>query len=387
VPRRKIEMRIVIDTHAIGRLLTGNERYIQNVAEHLLALDGKNEYYFFFSDKHACRRWENRARNLRVGLVSPIPFRRLGVDFVVQLRRLRPQLFHYQYTGPLIHVSPEVVTIHDVSFEEHPEFFTRRQRLRLRLTVRRAVRSADRIITVSEFSKAEIIRLFNVPERKIRVIYNGVGPEFRRIQEREAIRRRVENYGIQRPFLLVVGNICGRKNQAGGLRGYARWLSRNKSCEHLLVMVGKPEAYVTDLRREARRLGVGDDRLKFPGFVSDEDLPYLYSGAELLLNTSLYEGFGFPLVEAMQCGLPIIASRASCFPEIAGSAACYVNPTDPDDIAQAIGAVLNDNALRSQLIGAGLQRAGCFKWDVAARETLNVYHEVANGRGHSNDTG
>jgi glycosyltransferase involved in cell wall biosynthesis len=372
-------MRILIDTHAIGSGRTGNKRYIQNLAEHLLALDRENEYFFFFSEEQARRQWENRAPNLHAGLVSRNPYWRLGFDFVVQLMRLRPQVFHYQYTGPPIHPSPEVVTIHDVSFEEHPKFFTRGERLRLLLTVRRAVRSAYKIITVSEFSKEEIIRLLNVPEKKIKVIYNGVGLEFRRIQDQEAIRSRLERYGLQRPYLLVVGDICRRKNQKAIVRGFARWLSRNKGCDHRLVMVGKGDAYAEELRIDAAQNGVGDNRLLLPGFVLDEDLPCFYSGAELLLNTSLYEGFGLPLIEAMQCGLPVIASRASCFPEIAGDAARYVDPTNPDDIGEAIGEVLGNGALRNALIRAGLQRAQRFRWDTTARETLEVYYEAATG--------
>jgi len=374
-------MRIVIDTHAIGSGLTGNERYIQNLAEHLLALDGKNEYYFFFSEEQVRRQWENRAPNLRAGLVSRNPYRRLGLDFVVQLLRLRPQVFHYQYTGPPIQLSPEVVTIHDVSFEEHPEFFPRRERLRLRLTVRRAVRSARKIITVSEFSKAEIIRLLNVPEQKIKVIYNGVGPEFRPIRDQEAMRRHLERYGLQGPYFLAVGNICRRKNQQAMVRGFARWLEREPDCPQRLVLVGKPDIGAEDLLREIARLGLDSSRVALLGFAADEDLPFLYAGAELLLHTSLYEGFGLPVVEAMACGLPVVLSRASCFPEIAANAAWYVNAGDPADIAAAIAEILGNATLREERVQLGFARAQCFRWDVAARETLKVYTEVAGDAG------
>jgi glycosyltransferase involved in cell wall biosynthesis len=290
-------------------------------------------------------------------------------------------VFHYQYTGPLFHLSPEVVTIHDVSFERHPGFFDAGACLRLRLTVRSAVRAARRIITGSEFSKAEIVRLLNVPEGKIRVIYNGVGAEFLRVEDPEAIRTSLERYAIRQPYLLAVGDICRRKNQLAIVRGFARWLSRNRECEHRLVIVGKRKAYAEELRMEAARLGLAEDRLLLPGFVPDQDLPSLYSGAELLLNASLYEGFGLPLIEAMQCGLPVIASRASCFPEIAGDAARYVDPADPDDIAEAIGEVLGNGARRNELIRAGFERAQCFRWDATARETLKVYYEAADGTG------
>jgi glycosyltransferase involved in cell wall biosynthesis len=374
-------MRIAIDAHAIGSKLTGNERYIQNVCGGLLQVDHKNEYFFFFENEDARRLWTDRAPNLQTRLVSRNPYRRLGLDFILQLRALRPDVFHYQYTGPLLHMSPEVVTIHDVSFERHPEFFDSRQCLRLRLTVRRAVRAARKIITGSEFSKAEIVNLLKVPEEKVRVIYNGVGSEFQRVEDREALRSSLERYAIRQPYLLAVGDICRRKNQKAIVRGFARWLSRNRACEHRLVIVGKRKAYTEELQKEAARLGLTEDQLLLPGFVPDQDLPYLYSGAELLLNTSLYEGFGLPLIEAMQCGLPIIASRASCFPEIACDAARYVNPVDPDDIADAIEVVLGNGELRSELIRAGLERAQCFRWNATARETLKVYYTAANGIG------
>ena len=372
-------MRIAIDAHAIGSKLTGNERYIQNVGERLLKLDDKNEYFFFFSEEEARQRWEARAPNLHTRLVSQNPYRRLGLDLILQLRALRPDVFHYQYTGPLLHVSPEIVTIHDVSFERHPEFFDTGECLRLKVTVRRAARAARKVITGSEFSKAEIVHFLKVPEHKIKVIYNGVGSEFQRLEDLDAIRTSLERYAIRKPYLLAVGDICRRKNQLAIVRGFARWLSRNKGCEHRLVMVGKRKAYAEELLVEASQLGLGDNRLLLPGFVSDEDLPCLYSGAELLLNTSLYEGFGLPVIEAMQCELPVIASRASCFPEIAGAAARYVDPADPDDIADAIGEVLGDGALRNELIRAGLARAQCFRWDATARETLETYYEAANG--------
>ncbi len=374
-------MRIAIDAHAIGSKLTGNERYIENLAEHLLAVGGENEFFFFFTEEQALRRWEGRMPHLRAGLVSRNPYWRLGVDFSYKLTRLRPQVFHYQYTGPAITSCAEVVTIHDVSFEEHPEFFSRGERLRLRLTVRRSVRSARRIITVSEFSKAEIIRLFKIPDEKIRVIPNGVGPEFMAIKNQQTIDHQLRRYGLQRPYFLVVGNLCRRKNQQAALRGFARWLRRSKGCKHRLVMAGKGKAYAEGLRSEATRCGLEHDRVLLPGFVPDEDLGCLYSGAEALINVSLYEGFGLPLVEAMRCGLPVIASRASCFPEIAEDAARYVNPTDPDDIAEAMDEVTAHGTTRHELIRAGLRRAELFRWDAAARKTLEVYQEAADGFG------
>ena len=369
-------MRIAIDTHAIGSSLTGNERYIHNLAEQLLALDQKNEYFFFFSQEAARRVWEGRAPNLTTYKVSENPLLRLGIDFPRQFWRLRPHLFHYQYTGPLFRITPEIVTIHDVSFERHPEFFAASEGLRLRLTVRRAVKAARKIITVSEFSKAEIVSLLGVPEQKVKVIYNGVSPEFGRARDSCEIHTCLERYSIQKPYLLAVGNISRRKNQLMMMRAFALWVKRNAHAEHRLVIAGKRQDHTQDVSAEAAQLGLDERRLSILGYVPERDLPRLYAGADLLLNTSLYEGFGLPLIEAMRCGVPVIASHASCFPEIAGDAARLVDPLNPGEIAEAIEDLIGSKALRDDLISRGLRRAQDFRWGNAASQTLKVYDEA-----------
>ncbi len=368
-------MRFAIDAHAIGSGLTGNERYIRNLSDHLLAQDHKNEFCLFFTHEHARRQWEKRAANLQTFLVSENPYRRLGLDFPMQIRRLRPELFHYQYTGPLVRLSPEIVTIHDVSFVEHPEFFSTADHFRLLVTVRRAVRSARIILTVSEFSKREMVRIFNVPESKIRVIYNGVGPEFRPL-DALSIRKCLERYGLQSPYFLSVGNICRRKNQLAVVRAFAQWVNRRKSREHRLVLVGKQAGSVRLLQDEIQRLGLDSSRIVLLGYVADGDLPALYAGAELFLFASLYEGFGLPVIEAMACGTPAVVSQSSCFPEIAGDAALFVDPQDPGSIADAIGQLTECGALRQDLVAKGFVRAQRFQWETAARETLKAYSEA-----------
>jgi len=369
-------MRIAIDAHAIGNRLTGNERYIANLAEQLLSADRDNEYFLFFDREETSRRWTGRWSNVSTGVVSPSPWLRLGLDFPRQLRRLRADLFHYQYTGPLFRVCPEVATVHDVSFERHPEFYGTAQRLRLQLTVRRAARTARRIITVSEFSKAEMVHYLGTPEEKVKVIYNGVGPEFRPRADAKEIRKHLEPYSVRRPYLLAVGNVSRRKNHGAAVRGFALWLSRRPQSEHRLVIAGNLQDAAPDVLGEAVRLGLPADRLQVLGYVPESELPFLYAGADVLLNTSLYEGFGLPLAEAMGCGVPVIAGRASCFPEIAGGAARLVDTGDPEEMAQALEEVLENSGIRSEMIGRGLRRAAGFRWDVAARETLKVYDEA-----------
>ncbi len=374
-------MRIAIDAHAVGSRLTGNERYIHNLGRHLLEVDRENDYFFLFSQRQAQARWENGHTNMQSRLVSANSLWRLGVDIPRHLHKIHPHVFHYQYTGPLMPVGSEVVTIHDVSFEEYPEFFNPLMRLRLRLTVRRAVRTARRIITVSHFSKDAIVDLLRVSARKVKVIPNGVGPEFRPTQDRAAILSCLERHKIRQPYLLAVGDICRRKNQLALVQGFAQWAKRRSSDEHQLVLVGKEGSEGEAVLAEAARQGLNRSRVRLTGYVPDEDLPYLYAGSELLVNASLYEGFGLPLIEAMACGVPVLASRASCFPETAADAARYMDPRDPAAIADAIEEVLEDGCLRQELIQKGLERAKAFRWEAAARQTLQVYKEAADETG------
>jgi glycosyltransferase involved in cell wall biosynthesis len=373
-------MRIAIDTHAMGSTLTGNERYIENLAEQLLCLDQENEYVFFFTHEDARRKWQGRAQNLDTRLVTRNPWLRLSIDLPRQIRRLRPDVFHYQYTGPLFRRSSEVVTVHDLSFERYPELFSPIERYRLKITVRRAVRTAERIITGSEFSKAEIVNVLGVPESKITVIYHGASQNFEGAADAAAIQACLERYSIRQPYLLAVGNISRRKNHLAMVRALARWLERHPGSEHRLVFAGKPQDAAAEVLAEAARLSLDERRLNILGYVSESDLPCLYAGAELLLNTSFYEGFGLPLIEAMRCRVPVIASRASCFPEVVGDAAWLVNPHDPEEIAAAIDQILESQSVREKLVTRGLARVECFRWDRAARETLKVYHEAVEGK-------
>jgi glycosyltransferase involved in cell wall biosynthesis len=370
-----LRMRIAIDAHAIGSALTGNERYIENIAQQLLCMDKESEYFFFFTSEDARRTWQNRAQNLTTCLVARNPWLRLSIDLPRQMRQIRPDVFHYQYTGPLFQLCPEVVTIHDLSFERYPEFYSPVERYRLKLTVPQAARRAKKIITGSNFARDEIVDLYGIGREKIDVIYHGVSQEFER-PDLEVIEIQLQRYSIRQPYLLAVGNISRRKNHVAIVRGFHRWLQAHPSSEYQLVFAGKAQDAAADVMHEAAELGLLATRLKILGYVPEFDLPYIYAGAALLLNTSIYEGFGLPLIEAMRAGVPVIASRASCFPEVTEDAALLVDPRYPEEIAEAIDKVLNNSAMREQLICRGLQRAQMFRWDTAARKTLRVYHEA-----------
>jgi glycosyltransferase involved in cell wall biosynthesis len=215
-----------------------------------------------------------------------------------------------------------------------------------------------------------------VPEQKVTVIYNGVGPGFEPARDSCEIDACLDRYSIQKPYLLSVGNISRRKNQLIMMRAFALWARRNVHSQHRLVIAGKRQDHAQDISLEAARLGLDERRLNILGYVPEQDLPRIYAGADLLLNTSLYEGFGLPIIEAMRCAVPVIASRASCFPEIAGDAAVLVDPLNPQEIAEAIETLIGGKSIREDLIGRGLRRAQDFRWENAASQTLKLYDKA-----------
>jgi glycosyltransferase involved in cell wall biosynthesis len=239
------------------------------------------------------------------------------------------------------------------------------------------VRKARALIAVSEHTKQDVVRHFNAPPEKIAVIYEGVDPHFSRVTDAAALDATLTRYGVSRPYIFYGGLWRPHKNVDGLVRAYGALLRRH-GLPHCLVLGGREHPDYPAPREAWESLGLGD-RIVRPGFVADDDMPALYSGADAFVLPSFNEGFGLMPLEAMACGTPVVASNASCVPEILGDAARYVDPRDPDAIAEGLHAVLTDSALRGELIARGTARLDRFSWDRAAEETLAVYERALEG--------
>jgi len=272
---------------------------------------------------------------------------------------------------------PYIITAHDLiryfdlrgygTFIHHPNL---RDRFYLSLDYR-GVNKATRIIAVSQSTKNDLIRHLKIPEERISVVYEGVDHQLFR-----PVKRRLVDY----PYLLFVGSEHPRKNFVGVLQAFSVLKSEGKFKDLKLVKVGKAGGSEGDFRRRTLQciseLGL-EKEVHFTGYVPTEDLPAYYSGAECFILASLYEGFGFPPLEAMACGCPVIVSDIASLPEIAGDAGIRVNHRDTASIAKAIYEVLSDEHARKELISKGLERASQFSWEKTARETLKVYESIA----------
>ena len=370
-------MRFSVDAHAIGCHLTGNEVYIRNLLQEFDSLDRESEFVAYLSTDGASAWIPARFTCDRV---SRNPFRRLGFDLPRKLRRDRPDLVHVQYTAPLSCPVPIVVSVHDVSFLEHPEYFTRFRQWQLRVTVARTVRAAARILTPSEFSRCSILRAYNVSGDKVVVVPSAVSSAFRPVQRQSALELIQSRFGIPGPFILTVGDLQPRKNHLGLIRAFEELLRANPQLPHRLVMVGKNTWYSPEVRRFAGDSPVAE-RLHFAGFVDDEDLVHFYGACDLFVFPSFYEGFGLPILEAMACSRAVACSNTSAMPEVADSAGILFDPHSAGEMTRAMRDLLLDAELRGRMERLGAQRAARFSWQEAARKTLDVYYDVS-GPGH-----
>ena len=371
-------MRFAVDAHAIGRHLTGNEVYVRSLLSALAGQTQGCELIAYVSSDDAGQALPARIHRRRI---AANPFRRLGFDLSRKVWRDRPDLLHVQYTAPLVCPVPIVVSVHDVSFLEHPEYFTRQRALQLQLTVRRTVQRAAKVLTVSEFSRLSILRAYgDLCEDKVVAVPNGPGAELRPISRESAVAAVRNRFAIATPFVLSVGDLQPRKNHISLIHAFARLVRAHPQLPQHLVLAGKDTWFSDRVRAAAMESGIAE-RIRFLGFVPDADLLQLYNACDIFAFPSLYEGFGLPVLEAMACGRAVACSETSALPEVVDGAAILFDPYSLDEIARAMRDLLVDSQLRARKERQGIQRAAHFSWRNTAAKTLDVFFEVAEAAG------
>ena len=331
---------VLIDADVLGRRRTGDETYVANLLRELgrladgLRLVAVTRHPELVPDGVEPLHLPARSQELRMAVRLPL-----------LLRRVRPALAHFQHALPPGRPCPLVLTVHDLGFERDPSLMPLVDRIVFKTTVRRSARRADRILAVSERTKADLVELYGVPERKITVTPNAVDPAF---SPRDTLSR-----GL---YVLFVGAVQERKDPLAAL-------AAAETAGLPLVVVG-PEKE-PKLAAELRRRGAD-----LRGYVPQEELVELYAGAAALVLPSRYEGFGLPVLEAMACGTPVVATPDPALREVAGDAAIFAEPAELGD------AVRRAVAERDSLREAGIERARAFSWEETARRTLAVYEEL-----------
>lgn len=350
--------------------------YVRNLVQALAGLDRENRYVLFARPQDQ-ELFQDLPETFRVVVESaPVYSLRELAALSLQIVKQRLDLYHAtHYVLPWMLPSKVVVTIHDIIHLLYPDFLPNRFAfLYAQRMIRRSLARGDRIITVSGNTRADLLRYFDVDNRKIEVIYNGVEDLYRRRVSREELEHWQLVLGIAPPYLLFVGNPKPHKNLDTVVKAYAR-ARRQAGFTAPLVCVGNRAANEFKIRQRAESLGVGS-HVRLLGHVPQEALPAIYQGATLFLYPTLYEGFGLPIVEAMASGLPVITSNTSALKEIGQGYALLVEPLDVAGMADAIARAMTDADLRRDLAERGERRAEDFRWQEAAAKTLAIYRSL-----------
>lgn len=376
-------MQIAIDLSPVVHHKAGLGRYARMLTEHLIAQDQANTYIAFTHGKFVDDTLSPALRALpRANVPLDVrPWRMLvWLAHVVRapLDRVMPRadIFHAtEHLLPPLKNARTVFTLHDLIFQFFPEYHLPLNRWFLRNAMPHFLRRADAIIAVSECTKRDAMRLYNVPAEKITVIYEAAAPALRPETDANRIAEARARYAHNQPFILFVGVIEPRKN-IGALVDALRIL-RARGFAHRLLIAGRKGWLYQPTFDHVRQTGM-DNAVTFLDFVPDDDVRALFAACDAFVFPSLYEGFGLPPLEAMAAGAPVICANVASLPEVVGDAALLVNPRDVREIANAIERVITDRALRDELRARGFARAAQFSWERAARETRQVYERVGS---------
>jgi glycosyltransferase involved in cell wall biosynthesis len=367
----------------------GINRYIYNVLLGLSHCTDRHRFTVFLSERNfpSSQYLEQRVSRLPTArpavrifweqCIQPWLLARSGIDL----------LHAMAFVTPLWSVCPSVATIYDLSFLRYPRSFRAWNRLYLSTLTRVSARTASHIIAISKSTAQDVTRFFGVAPDRISVVYCGVEPEYRPLPRDEVERFRRQR-GMPDRMILYVGTIEPRKNLARLLEAYRlllqSWPDHHGSAARdpapRLVIAGARGWLYEDILARIETLGLTRD-VMLPGYVPGSELPLWYNAAECFVYPSTFEGFGLPVLEAMACGAPVVTSNSSSLPEVAGDAGCTVSPDNVPELADMLRQVLTDSERRANMRRQGLDRAGLFSWDKAARETIAVYDRVLNRGG------
>lgn len=372
-------IRIGIDGRALTGRYTGDRTYWLNlIREHIAASEARDhpfEYVIYSrlpipegqltaSPRVRLRTLPSANDRLWTLWAYPRALREDGIDVA-----------HTQYTIPISAPCPVITTVHDISFRLYPEWYPRKHRVLLNLTVPVAMRRARMVITVSESSRRDMLRVYNMQEHQVVATPLAAPPEYAPVPKDEACAAVQSAYGIEGPFVLSVGVLQPRKNVPLLLEAFAKARSTGRF-PHRLVITGKRGWGFQHIQRVAQQYHIAD-AVTFTDYVPDADLPNLYSAAAMMAYPSLYEGFGLPPLEAMACAAPTLVSDQPAMPEVAGDGAWVLPVVDAEAWARAMLKLAGDEEMSRCLGSAGRKRAARFSWTRTADRTREIYAEAA----------
>lgn len=374
-------MKIGIEAQRIFRKNKHGMDYVvlQEILQ-LQQIDHQNEYYVFVKPgPDRCVEDSSRVHVIEINAPSyplweqfalPRAAKQVGVDI----------LHCTSNTAPIFCSIPLVLTLHDIIFleprdKQNRSLYQNMGWLYRRLVVPRILNKCERIITVSEFERNNIIKKLDIPERRIKMIYNGYNEWFRPLSDEQEVYKK---YMPEKGFLFFLGNTDPKKNTERTLVAYSKYLERSE-VKRPLLMADLDQEYLNGIISRNHIENIRE-KIFMPGYIQNRDLPYIYNSAFAFLYTSLRESFGIPLLEAMACGTPVVTSNTSSMPEIGGINAILMNPERADEIADMLIKLEQDATFYQQQKEWGLARATLFSWRFTAEQLLELYQEVKGER-------
>ena len=370
-------MRIGIEAQRIFRKKKhGMDNAALQIIKQIQKLDTKNEYFIFVAPgEDYCLEDTKNVHVIEIGINIYALWEQYYLPNAV--KELNIELLHCTSNTAPLHCSvPIVLTLHNIIFLEprdrmNESMYQNMGWLYRKMVVPRILKKCRRIITVSNFEKNNIINTLGIPEKKMAMIYNGYTDWFKPTQDIEFIYRKY----IDAPsYFFFLGNTDPKKNTERTLIAYSRYLDRSQF-KRKLLMADLDEQYLNYII-ERNKIENIRDMIVMPGYIENQDLPYIYNNAFAFLYPSLRESFGIPLLEAMACGTPVITSNTSSMPEIGGPNAILINPENPDEITDMMIKLETDNDFYSRQEEIGLHQAAMFSWRQTAENLLNLYEEV-----------
>ncbi len=368
-------MHVGIDARLTYYAQGGISQYITQLVRALCQID-REDKFTIFQNRQGPKLFEDQLNFTQRFLRTPCHFRLEQWALPLELAFSDLDVLHSpDFIPPFRRRCKAVITIHDLAFLRFPKLLTEESDRYYR-QIKRAVESADGIIAVSQSTRRDLTELLGVPAERVDVIYHAADERFRPLDDLEATREFCQEHDLPETFILWVGTLEPRKNLETLLKALATLRDSEKGLPYKLVVVGaKGWLYESSLKL-LDDLGLTDEVIFF-GPASVTDLLLLYNAAWLFVFPSLYEGFGFPPLEAMACGTPVVSSRTSSLPEVLGEAALYFDPSDAEALAEAIQRVWRDPELRGELARRGLEQARRFSWKNTAEQTLALYRRIS----------
>ncbi len=375
-------MKIGIEAQRIFRKKKhGMDMVALELIKQLQLFDFENEYFIFVNnleDLEALPKTSNF--NIVKVNASPYPFWE-QYYLPKAIKDIGVEILHCtSNTSPISLKVPLILTLHDIIYLEKWNFtkgtsYQIAGNLYRRWNVPIAVKLAKHILTVSDFEKNRILNQFGIDNSSVTTVYNGVGNHFKKITDNEMLLRVKKLYNLPDNYLFFIGNTDPKKNVIGVLKALSI-LKQKGQLKSKLLMLDINREYLNKLLRQINDITLLDD-IVFCGYVTNSDLPAIYSQANLFLYPSLRESFGIPLLEAMACGVPIITSNTSSMPEVARNAAVYVNPFEANEIANAIIELQSNQTKQQEIVFNGVTRVEQFTWKANALQTLEIYNKFA----------